>query len=273
MCSTVNRKTQMEFFAGTDRMESLSGEAFETLPEVFCWTKMGVEAGQSLEAIVHRKELERQNGNGLFVWGVGNALGSSIQEYGYTKGTIPLLFSPIRSKPRQVDASPIHLFLWLSYVDGAGNVQPLPEHSLVTSGGLGEEELPRKRHYALFCHSQVSLHQQVAMEVDFDELYNRTSNKPVGFSQVTAFVRRTPGNLRTSLPKKTYQVPFRADLISPFYARLAHGFRVPKVFASRIENFSKRASPSQWGHFVRELREQAKEKTYAQAPLLDLTFD
>ena len=29
------------------------------LPDVFCWTKMGTEAGQSLENIIARKEAER----------------------------------------------------------------------------------------------------------------------------------------------------------------------------------------------------------------------
>lgn len=36
------------------------------LPDVFLWTKMGYDAKQGLCAILIRKELERQAGNGEF---------------------------------------------------------------------------------------------------------------------------------------------------------------------------------------------------------------
>jgi hypothetical protein len=45
------------------------------LPETFCWTRYGTESGSPIEAIILRKELERQVA-GVFCWGVGNALGA-----------------------------------------------------------------------------------------------------------------------------------------------------------------------------------------------------
>lgn len=39
-----------------------------------CWSRMQAEAGQSLDAIVRRKELEREANGGLFLWGVGNLI-------------------------------------------------------------------------------------------------------------------------------------------------------------------------------------------------------
>src|SRR5437773_1823143 len=52
---------------------SETASASEELSHVICWTRMQAEAGQGIEAIVSRKELERQAGGGLFCWGIGNA--------------------------------------------------------------------------------------------------------------------------------------------------------------------------------------------------------
>src|ERR1700730_13554838 len=48
-------------FAAPPRMNS---------EEFVCWSRMQAEAGQQLEAIIFRKERERQAGGGMFCWGV-----------------------------------------------------------------------------------------------------------------------------------------------------------------------------------------------------------
>jgi hypothetical protein len=45
---------------------------FRGSDELICWTRMQSEAGQQLDAIMSRKELERRAGGGIFFWGVGN---------------------------------------------------------------------------------------------------------------------------------------------------------------------------------------------------------
>jgi len=45
------------------------------LPNNFCWTRMGVEAGEELDRILFRKEYERKLNGGIFTWGIGSALG------------------------------------------------------------------------------------------------------------------------------------------------------------------------------------------------------
>ena len=103
-----------------------SGQVNATVPDLFCWTKMGVEAGQTLESIIRRKELERLAGDGVFVWGIGNSLGGCVREVGAPNKTIPVLFSPIQSKPRPVDVKPSNIIIWLSFMDESGRVHPLP---------------------------------------------------------------------------------------------------------------------------------------------------
>lgn len=39
-------------------------------PEVFCWSKMGPESGETLDQILRRKEIERVANGGFFAWGL-----------------------------------------------------------------------------------------------------------------------------------------------------------------------------------------------------------
>ena len=57
----------------------------ELLPDLFCWTKYGTEAGEDIGAILERKESERLASGGTFLWGVGNAIGP----VSYTHLTLP----------------------------------------------------------------------------------------------------------------------------------------------------------------------------------------
>jgi hypothetical protein len=50
------------------------------LPEAFCWTKYGAEAGEAASSILRRKELERLATGGIFLWGIGNAIGPSLEQ-------------------------------------------------------------------------------------------------------------------------------------------------------------------------------------------------
>ncbi|MFQ6757076.1 MAG: hypothetical protein D9V46_01600 [Deltaproteobacteria bacterium] len=232
------------------------------IPDFFCWTKMGVEAGQSLQAIVRRKELERQLGGGSFVWGIGNSLGSSLHEFGKANGEIPLLFSPIQSKPRAVDTNPGKLILWLDYFDNLGKIRPLPKHTLVTSRGLDGAPESKKRHYALFCHSETSLLEELNLVVDFHQLQNANSLKPLGFSQITAFVRHVSNISRETEARRIYDVPFRANLINPFCVRLTNGVEIPADFAFQLEEITNNASLSEWEHFVEQVRRWVLQKAH-----------
>ena len=40
-------------------------------PKVFCWSKIGPEAGLTLDQIIRWKELQRSLSGGIFFWGVG----------------------------------------------------------------------------------------------------------------------------------------------------------------------------------------------------------
>lgn len=238
------------------------------LPGLFCWTKMGVEAGQDLRSILRRKELERQAGDGVFVWGIGNSIGPTIRGIVPQDCTLPVLFSPIQSKPRLVDSKPAALVIWLSYLDEMGDLHPLPEHALVTSRGDDSVGMSSKRHYALLCKSANSLLEEGSSEVDFDELRNATTCKGLGFSQVTALVRRMPGTTsKTESQGRRYQVPFQAELFAPYCVRLADGVALPAILAEEIAETARTASPAEWAEFVQCLRAMARASRRESMPL------
>jgi len=82
------------------------------IPRYFCWTRFGTEAGQEFSRIIERKEEERQVGNGMFLWGIGNAVGPSILALLRVSGYPEVLFSPIKSAPKSFDVNPSAVAAW-----------------------------------------------------------------------------------------------------------------------------------------------------------------
>lgn len=225
----------------------------QALPQVFCWTKMGTEAGQGLEAILQRKEFERLSGDGLFAWGIGNSVGPAIRharELGFD--SLDVLFTRMKSAPKAIDVSPGALILWTAYESENGDVLPLPAHVLVTSRGNTDERVGLKRtHYALLCSSKHSLLSPVDDQaVDSSSVCNLMSRNPTGASQVTAVVRTTA----SQAPCKPYPVQFRAKLAGPGFVRLV----CPTILKDDLKQLYRRAtsagSPQQWLERVVELR-------------------
>src|SRR5438132_845035 len=186
------------------------------LPRQFCWTRIGSEAGQPLESIFRRKEDERLANNGLFLWGIGNAVGPSIAELVRRTPEPEVLFSPIKSTPRRSDVCPQNVAVWTRAERMDGMPFELPRFTLVTSR---QGQLKAKAaHYALVCHSPVSLTKASDDEpVSIDALQNLLSGRRVGASQVTAVVTLRLGATDTAPP---YAVALRASLIWPYFLRL-----------------------------------------------------
>jgi hypothetical protein len=99
-----------------------------------------------------------------------------------------VLFSVMRSKPKDVDASPGTVLLWTKFVDENESLQPLPVYAIVLSRGdtaSGTE----KRCYALVCHSKEPLSLSSLAFFGFSHFRNIGGRGgKVGFSQVTVNV-------------------------------------------------------------------------------------
>lgn len=179
------------------------------LPPVFCWTRFGTEAGESIAAILARKERERRAANSLFFWGIGNSVGPALVTL-LRRGVEPeVLFSPISVRPRDVDVRPTGVLRWLGGLTLDGDPYTLPATAHVTS------REKTTAHYALVCSSTTALELRDQGRLDIGTLRNIASGRRVGASQVTAVVARsgpTGGRI--------YPVLLRARLVWPYLLRL-----------------------------------------------------
>jgi len=195
-----------------------------TIPKYFCWTRFGTEAAQPIELIVARKEEERRAGNGIFLWGIGNAVGDAITRLVASSENPKVLFSPIRSRPRACDVNPPAVAAWSEAVGLGGENFSLPERALVTS--RFDPLAPRSVHYALVCQSEKPLaHSSCASRILLAGLKNLVTGRPVGFSQVTAVVEYEQS---TSIGSVEYEIAFEARLVPPYFVRLYHPVLIHK---------------------------------------------
>ena len=196
---------------------------YRSLPECFCWTRFGTEAGQGIEQILRRKDEERIANKGVFLWGIGNSVGAAINELVRRCGRPEVLFSPIKSSAKPADAAPESVVAWTKAETACGEEFLLPTHSLVTS--RHSVSSPKLRHYALVCFSDTPLTLAGAPATfSFGAVRNIVSGNPVGASQVTAVVT---ANMGPSKEGGIYGVPFRAKLAPPYFIRLREPRRIP----------------------------------------------
>jgi len=187
------------------------------LPSDFCWSRFGTESGQTIERILARKEGERLANGGTFLWGIGNALGPGIRELLRRQPEPEVFFSPIKSRPRQVDVSPNMVVAWTMGETLEGDVYELPRASLVLS--RFDPDSPRGAHYALVCQSATALGVGSDLgELSFGGLRNILSGRELGSSQVTAVVSYNSSHENND--DRAYRVAFGARLVYPFFVRL-----------------------------------------------------
>lgn len=247
-------------------------------PPAFVWTKMQAEAGQPLEDIVRRKEFERAAGDGVFFWGIGNALGENLRRLVGRELRPAVLFSIMRSRPKRHDVDPSSLFLWTGYTDESGRTSPIPPHALVLSRGeTGGGQ--KRRHYALICRSDAPLRLAHYGSLDAAHFRNLGSSTPrIGASQVTAVVEHEtweshqldaaisgPAGRFAGAPPlggPTYEVNMRAELTPPYFVRLARPLLVPDHARRAIgEARNCQMADGEWVTFVATIRLAAEANT------------
>jgi len=189
-----------------------------TLPDSFCWTRFGTEAAEPIEHIILRKEEERLANGGVFVWGIGNAVGPSIRELLDQPSEPEVMFSPMRSSPKETDVHPDAVAVWVCGQALDGSTHKIPQYSLVTS--RYSESSPKATHYALVCRSlEPLLPLRSENFLSLRNLRNLRTGRVVGASQVTAVVSR---DLECGEGGPLYLIAIRAQLVYPYFLRLRH---------------------------------------------------
>lgn len=217
------------------------------LPTAFCWSKMGDEAGQPLAGILARKDAERALSGGVFYWGIGASLGQSIWSFVEETECPQILFSPMRSKAKAIDANPDRVFAWTAYLDRSGKKRFLPEQALVTSRGTMGDKV-KKHHYALVCERANDFKTDFDCSLRWSELRNYNSGSKLGYSQVTAIVRR--GKPRPQC--HSYSIRFSARLVAPFFVTLVDPVEIPRQLWKQVSSLwaSGGFTKSKWGKWL-----------------------
>lgn len=184
--------------------------------EYVCWSRMQAEAGQSLESIIARKEIERCAGKGVFFWGVGNPPAVITRVLARARIPVKVIFSIMKSRPKAIDVSPSRTLVWRRYIDIQGVVRPLPSHVLVTSRGNSASGAKRS-HYALMCRSDEPIILRRG-EPFYSTAFRNAggTGARVGASQVTALLRRVGENFG----KADYETNVTAWLTDSYWIRL-----------------------------------------------------
>ena len=228
-----------------------------------CWSRMQSEAGQGLETIIARKELERRTGDGLFLWGVGNPPSTSISALARIGSRIPVVFSIMKSRPKAIDVAPARTFAWRRYFDASGNERPLPPNAVVTSradsaGGA------KRAHYALMCFSNEPLTLSRGTPFDVSAYRNAGgTGAPVGASQVTALLQRVTQPAATS----DYEINLSAWLTGGYWVRLSDPVEIPAELSARLDQ-SGDLGQQGWLGLAARLREGPQRAVRAAGELL-----
>ena len=162
------------------------------LPNYFVWTRYGTESGEKVDAILARKERERQASGGIFLWGIGNSVAPSVRKLLVRlEGRDPyVVFSPMLAAPRLVDVAPAGVVAWQSARGIDEQDWEIPVGTLVTSRS-GAAGVGKSRHYALVCRRDEELRANDSGDrFSIANLANFATGNPVGHSQVTAVVQR-----------------------------------------------------------------------------------
>ena len=227
------------------------------LPSMFCWTKIGSEAGEDVAAIRRRKEWERQLGHGRFFWGIGQSLGDAPQFVSPTGASLRVLFSPMPSKSKSIDRAPHGVVLWNSWVDDQGRAYPLPDYCFITSRAHLPSGKTKAHHYALICVAENTLDEQLDCWVSPKHLRNAGTNSALGASQVTAVVRcADPPAVEEGA--RRYPVIFVADLRPPYFTRLAEPTPLSNSDIARIRDTSVHGDVRSWHALVNDLRSRRR---------------
>ncbi len=183
------------------------------LPAWFCWSKYGAEAGEEPEAILERKEHERRQCDGIFLWGIGNSIRPSLVDLLRRTAKPEVLFTPMFTAPSSQDVAPVSLRSWRSGIGLNGSRFRLPKGAVVTS----KQVATRSRHFALVCYSSEPLKTRPVCQFSAAQVRNLRSGAQVGSSQVTSVVQVVKGEPGEG---RRYEVTIRARLVSPFFVTL-----------------------------------------------------
>ena len=186
-----------------------------TLPKHFCWTRFGNVGGESMESVIARKERERISA-GLFLWGIGSAIGLSIRLLLALERPPIVVFSPMLSDFKDKGVNRDFPMLWSEAIGLDGEPWQIPSGVACSSRGSIGKGMKRK-HYALVCRSDTPLH----VDTDGDPRIDMFALRDLGHksmldgSHTTTVVERLE-----PVADPRYRIAMIAELVQPYFVEL-----------------------------------------------------
>ena len=217
----------------------------------FVWSEIGLDAGETPEHIIVRKEAERVAGAGEFWWGLGASLGVSVEVMAQRNGgTLPALFSKSKGIETQQNSEVRIWNAWRSVLhpDQQGRI---PGHIIVTSG---HDPKKRQTRFALICRSAVEL---ALGTVGFCEL-DQCRTVRGGRQRVDALrgaqllTKREPLISPHGSPSQSvYRIAFKATLVGHCYVQLENSRALTQAELNNLLQFQ---PGDDWLSLVKKLR-------------------
>ena len=220
------------------------------LPPAFCLTKIGRYSGQEAPQILRRKELERQAGDGVFWWGVGESKCPAIAHLRKRMRPPKVLFIWQRQHAKQPKAARL---LFETYERGVEKGYSIPEHVL-----MARSEVKKGSYFALVCRGARPLTESINVKLNLARYLNlkndgQVGNRP-GSNQNTLVLVENP---RQPTEIDSYTVIFEAELVEPFCVRLSGARELSMGEADRLDDVTKSGQGlDEWASCVQTLRRQ-----------------
>jgi hypothetical protein len=158
------------------------------------------------------------------------------------------------------------VLLWNAWIDGAGEVRPLPSYAFITSSTKLDSGRRREDYYALVCSSTSELRVGYSFNLHTENLRHVGSGKRLGAATAAAVVTHQPGQPSG----KRYPVALAVALEAPFYVKLAQ----PTVLKARdfaaVLNASRAADFDAYAELVRRFRNKPSIERGCTRDLFDI---
>ena len=204
--------------------------------DAFVWSKMGTEAGEPLEDIMHRKEIERQANGGKFVWGIGNSPGNSIVNFMQDTKKPVAIFTETRpnSKTRSIDEEESER-VWRDKL--------LPRYSFVTS------HPERKEHCALLCECDEDLRTQCHGELHTGEFVHYVTCNPKLPPNSTNMMKKGEGR-----SCKPYPIRFVASLYGEGWVKLTDYVDISPETIKEVKRSADDGDIEKWKALINKIK-------------------
>jgi hypothetical protein len=163
----------------------------------------------------------------------------------------------MKSRPKSIDVRPGGLVVWLQFEGLEGQVDDLPEFSLVVSRASGSSGDAKRSHFALLCERSTPLKLENSATLDATRIRNYASLSALGASQVTALVRYLE-EINT-VPERKYDVAMRANLWNRGFVRLRTPVEVSSEMQADLYSAYAAQTADEWVERVARLKSKLSE--------------